>query len=106
MPRVRLAATRTLLAWWRTGLGLTGMGITLGKLFTEQDTRFVGFVLVLLGFLFSMLSVARYQRTMALLQQGKYSASRWSILVCTAATVTGLVLIIIFRSIYFPLSGF
>ena len=90
-----------MLSWWRTGLALVAIGITLGKLFTEDNTMAEGFVFVTMGFIYSMLSLLRYRHSLDYMKQGKFAASAWMVTATSATTIVGYILLIIFRSIAF-----
>lgn len=77
--RTRLAAERTLLAWWRTGLGALAVGVGVGRIVPELSGATTEWPYALLGFLFSLYGIAlfaygsrRFETVERALDKGSY----------------------------------
>jgi putative membrane protein len=103
-PRIYFAAERTFLAWIRTGLGLIGVGFAVSRfgLFLRELTAgashlpprttglslWSGVMLVALGVVVTLSSVARHFQLVRELRSGTWKAGR----VSTDGVVLGLLL--------------
>ena len=97
--RASLAAERTWLAWWRTGLGATAVALAVGRILPGL-TGEARWPLKLLGFGYGVLAVAvlvigavRQNRVAAALRRGHYDEISASLVMwlTVAAVVLGLV---------------
>lgn len=65
--QLHLANERTYLAWLRTSLSITAIGIAINQLMSNASAHIVGYVFVILGGIFLGVATFRYFRTMSLL---------------------------------------
>jgi putative membrane protein len=79
VARDHLANERTFLAWIRTSLAVIGLGVLVGKLIETDGlaAEVIGIAMVGFGAVMLVYSIGRYERTLALLNKGLFSAARW-----------------------------
>ena len=87
--RDHLANERTFLAWTRTGLGLTALGVALVQLIDSEGTMAtVGGILMVLAGIFAMAyGTFRYQEVRRGLMEGRYPVAKWEVLVMAAIVI-------------------
>jgi len=87
--RDHLANERTFLAWTRTGLGLTALGVALVQLIDSEGTMAtIGGILMVLAGIFAMAYGAlRYQEVRRGLMEGRYPVAKWEVLVMAAIVI-------------------
>lgn len=99
--RDHLANERTFLAWIRTSLAIIGLGVLVGKLIETDGltAEVIGIAMVGFGAAMLIYSISRYERTLALLNKGMFSAARWGPIILAAlglfVAVGALVLLLI-----------
>ncbi|EIN12482.1 hypothetical protein PUNSTDRAFT_61368 [Punctularia strigosozonata HHB-11173 SS5] len=88
VARDHLAGERTFLAYVRTSIAITSMGVALVQLFklsTEPSTaahryaRPLGAVIVVVGLMTLLIGIVRYFSTQRTLLEGKFPAARYTI---------------------------
>ena len=98
--RDHLANERTFLAWTRTGLGLTALGVALAQFIdSEGSIATVGGILMVLAGISAMAyGTLRYHEVRRGLMQGRYPVAKWEVLVMAAivilASVGGILLLV------------
>jgi putative membrane protein len=112
-PADYLANERTFLAWIRTSIALMGFGFVIVKfavfirqvaLLSGQDvmvpqnrySAMVGFVMVILGAITTLLAYLRFRTIQKQLQQNEFFPSAWLTIAVTAALVAGSVLLVLY----------
>lgn len=97
-PRVLFAAERTLMAWSRTAAGLMAFGFVVDRtaLLTRQEATslgapfWIGLSFVVLGVLFSVLSIMQYRRSIASLSLVEIPPGYWTNLTVYASGLIAL----------------
>jgi putative membrane protein len=86
--RTRLAAERTLLAWWRSGLTAFAVALATGKLLPELTSGGPGWLYAILGVAYAALGIVlsvygtlRHNEVEASLARGEYPAPERAVIV-------------------------
>jgi inner membrane protein YidH len=79
--RDMLANERTFLAWFRTALATSGLGVALAKLSLFTSAEWAGLVFVLLGAIQLVYCTYRYFQVLNLLSSGKFAPDKVGIMV-------------------------
>jgi len=87
--RDHLANERTYLAWIRTALSFTALGIAIAKFFETTRSRAEGLLFVVIGMLFLASAIMRYFRNMSDLEAGRFGVHRIGPTVLAAVAVVG-----------------
>lgn len=105
--RTRLAAERTLLAWWRTALGTLAVGIGIGRVVPELSNAETQWPYALLGLAFTIFGIVllifgsgRFTSVERALREGGYaelnsrSVSVLTTVAAILAALTGLLILL------------
>jgi inner membrane protein YidH len=91
--RTRLAAERTLLAWWRSGLTAFAVALATGKLLPELTTggpswlyATLGVGYAVLGVVMSVYGTVRHREVETSLARGQYPAPERAVIIAFTAT--------------------
>ncbi|CAG8667180.1 1419_t:CDS:2 [Ambispora gerdemannii] len=114
IARDHLANERTFLAWLRTALSFSGIGIAISQLFklsvqertmkggtmlssspSEKSAKVLSVTFILLGMVFLLLGILRYFNSQMTMTKGRFPATRLSIIVAAFLTIAILVGIIV-----------
>jgi putative membrane protein len=95
--RTRLAAERTLLAWWRSGLTAFAVALATGKLLPELTSSGPGWLYAILGVAYAAFGVVmstygtlRHRAVEASLEQGEYPAPERAVIAAFTGSFVAL----------------